>query len=391
VTRIFFGGCDERFYFHLATEYKVDAVLVSYWKMRERPDIIVQRKEANPDVDFMVDSGAYTFQKKGRELDTDDFKAYLDEYLSWLEKYQDYIWAAVELDVDEWVGLDQVMDWWPMFDQLRVPVIRVFHPDMGLDVWKTMCHRFPYVGITKGLNRDVVEDLITLARAYLTKVHGFGITDDWSMKKGIYYTTDSTTWKTTERWGCLYYWDDTEEKVKTLSRHRQDDWVQLKEDFEAEGLDWSKIAKREKAELSRTALIAYTRLQHWLDEQKTTTPYWDFRVPPGPLSDHDVNEWVKKFRWYAVKDPEQRRAYVEIIQALQSGRKLQEWDDSDVCSVVAWILQEEVIEEITPDVIMRMNAALLPRLRKRLLIPTIKEKEPETREVTMTTWDELED
>jgi len=390
MTRIFFGGCDEKFYFDLVTEYRVDAVLVSYWKMRERPDIIVQRKEANPDVDFMVDSGAYTFQKKGRELDTDDFKAYHDEYLSWLEKYQDYIYTAVELDVEEWVGLDQVMEWWDTYTHLKIPVIPVFHPQRGMAVWEMMCQRFPYVGLTKGLDRADVENLMTVARAFLTKVHGFGITDDWSLKKGYYYTTDSTTWKTTERWGCLYYWHDGEEKVKTLSRHRQDDWVLMKEELEEEGLDWAKIANREKAALSRSALVAYTKLQHWLDEQRVTTPYWEFRLPTGPLTDDEVYEWASKFRWYAVKDPEQRRAYVEIIQALQNGQKPVDWDDEDVCSVVAWLLQEQKIEEITPRVIMKMNGALKPKLRKRLLVPTLEERKPQTQEVTMTTWEELE-
>jgi hypothetical protein len=161
---------------------------------------------------FLLDSGAFTFMTslKGTSIDLNE---YVINYGSFVKKHE--IEHYFELDIDSIVGIKEV-------ERLRCLLektagrkcIPVWHKSRGLDYWKRMCKDYDYVAIggivTKEIKRteyDVFIPLLKIAKENGCKVHGLGFTNLKGMQKYPFYSVDSTSWLSGNKFGAVYLFD----------------------------------------------------------------------------------------------------------------------------------------------------------------------------------------
>ena len=147
---------------------------------------------------FLLDSGAFTFMnKKSGNVDWDE---YIDRYAKFVAKHD--IKHFFELDIDSIVGLAEV-------ERLRMILekksnkkcIPVWHKSRGLEYWKKMCEDYNYIAIGGIVTREIKPSehkiftpLLKIAKENNCKVHGLGYTNLKGVKKYPFYSVDSTSW-----------------------------------------------------------------------------------------------------------------------------------------------------------------------------------------------------
>ena len=92
--------------------------------------------------------------------------------------------------------------------------IPVWHKSRGLDYWKQMCKDYDYIAIggivTQEIKRseyDVFYPLLKIAKENNCKVHGLGFTNLKGMVKYKFYSVDSTSWLSGNKFGAVYLFD----------------------------------------------------------------------------------------------------------------------------------------------------------------------------------------
>lgn len=212
MTRIFFAGLESH-YKDLAKQ-DVEFALASFHNMSNGKCL-----EYVPTT--MVDSGAHSIHE-GSEVDIDDF---CDRYIEFLKENWENISYYVELDVEEEYGMDKVLELRErMEEELPKPPIVVWHRGRGTEGWKEMCKNYDYVGfsgfVTKDGDPEVPDEYIPwflkVAREHDTKVHGFGLTKPSKLKMYDFYSADSTSWLSGQKFGT--YYDFQQGDLRSISK-----------------------------------------------------------------------------------------------------------------------------------------------------------------------------
>jgi hypothetical protein len=160
---------------------------------------------------FLLDSGAFTFmnKKKGKT----DWYQYINDYGNFINKHD--IKNFFELDIDSIVGLKEVEKLRDKLESLtNKKCIPVWHKSRGLEYWKKMCKEYDYVAIgglvTQEIKRsehDIFYPLLKIANENNTKVHGLGFTNLKGLQKYKFYSVDSTSWISGQKYMCFYTFD----------------------------------------------------------------------------------------------------------------------------------------------------------------------------------------
>lgn len=145
---------------------------------------------------LIVDSGAFTFQKNGvKKLNT-----YFKDYKKCIEKHNHFshTWF-VELDIDNLVGYETVKEMRKELLEITPHIIPVWHKNRGLNDYKKICKDFDYIGIS-GVNGDdlfnekEMQVFVNYAHKHGTRVHGFGVHKDKTLKTVPFDSVDATSW-----------------------------------------------------------------------------------------------------------------------------------------------------------------------------------------------------
>jgi len=147
----------------------------------------------------MIDSGAHSIQQG---VAKDDWDKFFKSYLTFLIENEKSIDYAVELDIEEMVGMEKVEQWREeLISSTNLPIIPVWHKKRGFNYWEEMCKKYDYVGFSGFLKRGVPEvpekylpKFFKVADKYKTKVHGFGYTRFKSKLICKFYSVDSSSW-----------------------------------------------------------------------------------------------------------------------------------------------------------------------------------------------------
>ena len=169
---------------------------------------------------FLLDSGAFTFMTslKGKSI---NWEVYVINYGNFIKLHD--IKHFFELDIDPIVGLKEVERLRNLLEQTaQRKCIPVWHKSRGLDYWKQMCKDYDYVAIggivTQEIKRseyDVFYPLLKIAKENNCKVHGLGFTNLKGMVKYKFYSVDSTSWLSGNKFGAVYLFDgETMQKQK---------------------------------------------------------------------------------------------------------------------------------------------------------------------------------
>jgi len=157
----------------------------------------------------ILDSGAFSYLN-GRNIDKVDWNNYIEEYANFINKYD--IDLYFELDIDPIVGLNEVERLRNKLEKLtNKQSIPVWHKSRGLEYWVKMVKDYDYVAIggivtkeIKPKEHNVFTKLIKIANENNCKVHGLGFTSFKGLKKYRFYSVDSTSWTSGNRFGAVF-------------------------------------------------------------------------------------------------------------------------------------------------------------------------------------------
>lgn len=350
--RNFFSGVESAQHFKAVEDSGAKHLLMSYlYAVKQQGNILAIRRQANPSLKFMIDSGAHTLQMNYDKppyatWTMADYQRYVEGYAKWLLANKQYIFAAVELDIascinhvnakplDDPYG-DTVIDDWrkKIFMPLQakgLPIIYVWHASQGHAGWESLCSSQPYVGLPGEMSkRDDFNIFAAVARRYLTKIHGFAATKSSDFREGIWYSVDSTTWKAGEIWGTLPVWDDRRQRLRFLKK--TDNRNEYRDLFLSWGLDADAIINdTDYQQVTTASLRSMTAMEEFYKTTfKNKVFYYQLRLPhPDQVSavfppKYIHNAWAKfqpqkHFKLHAdEKDKQKLFAYVHAIACVQ--------------------------------------------------------------------------
>jgi len=161
---------------------------------------------------FLLDSGAFTYLNKNKNKKF-DWENYVKQYAEFIRTKN--IKTFFELDIDPIVGLKEVERLRDVLENTAErKCIPVWHKSRGLDYWEKMVKEYNYVAIggivTQEIKRtqyDIFLPLLKIAKENNCKVHGLGFTNLKGMEKYKFYSVDSTSWLSGNKFGSVYLFD----------------------------------------------------------------------------------------------------------------------------------------------------------------------------------------
>lgn len=249
-----------------------------YIERLQRQGFIRRIQEANPHVQFFLDSGAFTYWTM--------FEAAPQKLMPWREykrRYFDYIaetwprWSRIaELDLDETfpeITLDRVDEWREeMFEEWpEAPITPVWHPNRGMETWTHYCRdeRIRYLAIASShKNVGQTRRMIWEAHSRNKLVHGFGMTRVKSILSLLNYdSVDSSSWLKAQRFGVLFVFQNNTFKVLRPDVGRgKGERRAFRTYFKNIGIDWRLIEKDDVGECRKANVIAWRRVSDRLEE-----------------------------------------------------------------------------------------------------------------------------
>jgi hypothetical protein len=192
---------------------------------------------------FLLDSGAFTFMtsNKGKNV---NWEQYVINYGNFVKQHN--IKYYFELDIDPIVGLKEVERLRDILEKtVERKCIPVWHKSRGLQYWNDMCKNYEYIAIggivTQEIKRteyNIFYTLLKIAKENYCKVHGLGFTNLKGLEKYKFYSVDSTSWLSGNKFGSVYWFDGKTmqkknkqegQRVKTheVAMHNFKEWVKF--------------------------------------------------------------------------------------------------------------------------------------------------------------------
>ena len=162
--------------------------------------------------DFLLDSGAFTYLN-GLKSEKVNWDNYIEKYSSFINLHN--INLFFELDIDSIVGIKEVERLRNKLEKLtNKKCIPVWHKSRGLDYWKRMVDEYDYVAIGGIVTKEIKQSehkifysLLEIAKKNNCKVHGLGYTNLKGIEKYNFYSVDSTSWLSGNRFGSVYWFN----------------------------------------------------------------------------------------------------------------------------------------------------------------------------------------
>ena len=192
-----------------------DYILESFYYMKEWQIPYINKVKL-----FLLDSGAFTFMSNSKK--TVNWDEYVEQYADFINKNN--VKYFFELDIDSVVGIEEVERLRNKLEKLtNKKCIPVWHKSRGLDYWKKMVKEYDYVAIGGIVVKEIKKSdykyftpLLKMAKENNCKVHGLGFTNLKLLHKYPFYSVDSTSWKSGNRFGSLYVFKHN--KLTTVKR-----------------------------------------------------------------------------------------------------------------------------------------------------------------------------
>lgn len=352
----YFSGVEGTQHFNAATSAGAQHCLMSYLYIKDTGVAILKQRVKETGVKFMIDSGAHTLQTNAHNPKSPqagwklaDYERYLMEYVNWLKANRSLYEVAVELDISYPLNIaagrkgedaygHQIVERWrrtvfaPLQD-IGINIIYVWHGANGVQGWEQMCQEYPYVGLPGEKSGEPdFNKYIAAARRYSTPIHGFAATKQSDFRDWPWYSIDSTSWKSSERYGTLIVWNESQQRL----RYYEDkaDRAQFKTLFEKLGFKADAIIRdTDYREVTRFALWSFSEMEKFYQRRfKDRIFYYDLRLPqPAVLAKWDdkqvFKQWMKfePDRVFTIHgkeaDPARLRKYLLAISTVQN-RKL---------------------------------------------------------------------
>jgi hypothetical protein len=196
--------------------------------------------------DFLLDSGAFSFIGGAKV----SMKEYIEDYINFINKYDIKKFFELDLYTLPEYGIKKT-------EEIRAYIelktgkksIPVFHKMLGIDYYKQLCEDYNYIAIgASGMhdskwtrnNPKQLKDMVLYAKSKNVKVHGLGYTKIDMLKEIPFYSVDSTSWLSGNRFGSIYVFNGSgfDKKNKPLG-------MRVKTDMTAQNnfYEWIKFQK----------------------------------------------------------------------------------------------------------------------------------------------------
>ena len=116
--------------------------------------------------------------------------------------------------------------------------IPVWHIYLGVDYYKKLCKEYNFIAIGASGKHDSgwtrkhpekLKKLVQYANSKKVRVHGLGYTNHNGLKEIPFYSVDSTSWLSGNRFGAVY-----EFKNNKMNKHTKPDGMRVKTHLTAE-------------------------------------------------------------------------------------------------------------------------------------------------------------
>jgi len=275
-----YSGVENKKYFNTLYDLGVRNFLMSYHYLSKKTNFDKQ-SYIDKDVKFFIDSGVYTFinNKEYSDWSIEKWESYIKQYLKWVKKNKEIVFAIADLDIHSLVGTREVKRlrreyFEPFMQETGIPVCYVWHEPEGIDGFEKMCERYNYCGISwASEDRDgsegSIQQMFNIARENDTVIHGYGMTQTSMLSKYPFYTVDSTTWMIGLQYGEISYW--TGNKMKRL---KKDKWNEYKGKLEKLGIDFRKLKDEDNQELIKANIAPFQQAEKYIRERLGNKMYW---------------------------------------------------------------------------------------------------------------------
>lgn len=195
----------------------VPYLLESFYYFKEFQEPLIKGADL-----FLLDSGAFTFMNSAKgKVNWND---YIDKYISFINKYD--VQYYFELDIDVIVGYEEVK-------RIRAKIERetgkqsipVWHKSRGVEEYKRLVNDYDYIAVggfaikhIKKTEYPIIKKMVQYAYDRGVKVHGLGFTPK-DVTQYKFYSVDSTSWKSSRRFGSMYKFDGKQIKMITPKNH----------------------------------------------------------------------------------------------------------------------------------------------------------------------------
>lgn len=199
-----------------------------YYLQKLKPDILQQYFSYIKSDDckgFILDSGAFSMlnAKGGTESFLKNLDDYIDNYIEFIKFWN--VKNFIELDIDPLVGYSKVLK---IREKIEKEVgrksIPVWHISRGINEWKNTVKLYEYVAIGGIVTKEIKKKdykkiflpLLKIARSEKCNVHGLGFTGK-EINDFPFFSCDSSTWTTINRFGSMPIFSITEKCIKNKS------------------------------------------------------------------------------------------------------------------------------------------------------------------------------
>jgi hypothetical protein len=271
--KIYFAGGETPDHRKRLIEAGVHGISISYWNLRKRYKTERWKVADNfpDDIEILLDAGALNASKT-EDWSEDDWRAYGEEYLDFVENNTSRLTLITEFDSTvlgrEYIEQMREEFWSDVSPHRFLPVWHEAHG--GLGELAIMAHEFDHVAIPNMAidDRRVLSNrLNSLITQHGVKMHGLGITKPDVMQQVRFDSVSSTSWVSPMRFGDTIVWDvnrlrryPTTRKEQARRRHRAL--------FEREGFDSEKIEEGDPSEVVRLSIWSWLQFEAALNRRK---------------------------------------------------------------------------------------------------------------------------
>lgn len=338
---IFFSGVEYESYLDILYDLGIRNFLMSYEYLKGKGSFVLKKYH---DVHIFIDSGAFTYMSDPKYADytVEQWEQQIHEYLKWIEKHKDNIFAFADLDLQYLpnVGYEKVYEWRkkyfePFMLHTGVPCCFIYHDD-GLEYWDYMCKRYPYVGMSTNIDaqnsEEIIKEMFRIAEKHNALVQGMATTDTRILTDLPFYTVDSTTWNVGLKYGEISVWDTTRmRRIKKTEFETKAFPAISKYDIK---FDFDLIKEEDKTEMVRVNAYAFVMAEHYVRDRLKAKMYWmkskavkndvyDLSIYPPPeiLQDGDIIQYAKSMNINPESDEADNLVYLGTIIMLKDTKE----------------------------------------------------------------------
>ena len=224
-------------------QYKAPFVLQTFFDMMFWDEKLCEKAIKTPKM-FFCDSGAFSFMNSAKSV---DFSKYLDQYVSFVNRFN--VKYFFELDLDVVIGVRETQKMTRYLEKkTQRQCIPVFHACRKMDGWRQMIREYKYVSIgASGItdeckwvnNTKLLRTLVSMAHQNGCKVHGLGYTRLSNINNTTvpFDSVDSSACLSGGRYGTVYRFTGTKlvsksiknrvKDYKTLNTHNVKEWIKM--------------------------------------------------------------------------------------------------------------------------------------------------------------------